>query len=128
MNEQDETIERRRHQRLAFEAEVIVLGDNIFLPGRTQEISDAGMSAILPVELREGEKVELKIELHGISATTQAIVRDRNIFRHGFEFLQPLHGSACHQLGANDCEVCGANRAPRPSAPPRLALRSGTSH
>jgi len=109
MKERDETTERRRHQRLELEAEVMVRTDNVLLPGRTQEISDAGMSAILPVELQEGEMVELQIKLHGTSATTHAIVRDRNIFRHGFEFLQPLHGRGARSpLGANDCEVCGA--------------------
>jgi hypothetical protein len=105
---QDEKTERRRHQRVELEAEVMVRTKNILLPGRAQDISDAGMSAILPVELHEGEQVEIHIKLHGNIATTRAIVRDRCVFRHGFEFLQPLHGESRRQVGANDCEVCGA--------------------
>ena len=48
----------------------------------------ADMSAILPVELH----VELQIRLPRAAETTRAIVRHRNVYRHGFEFVQPLHG------------------------------------
>jgi hypothetical protein len=108
VNQQDVITERRRRRRLGLEVEVLVRTDNALLPGRTQEISEAGMSAVLPVELQEGDKVELEIKFPKIIATTHAIVRDRNVFRHGFEFLKPLHGKSRHQIGANDCEVCGA--------------------
>jgi len=74
------------------EVEVIVRTDSALLPGRTQDISESGMSAILPVELREGQEVELQIRLPRAAETTRAIVRNRNVYRHGFEFVQPLHG------------------------------------
>jgi hypothetical protein len=74
------------------EVEVIVRTDGALLPGRTHDISESGMSAILPVELREGQEVELQIRLPGAAETTRAIVRNRNVYRHGFEFVQPLHG------------------------------------
>jgi hypothetical protein len=98
--------ERRRHPRLELEVEVMVRTDSALLPGRTQEISEAGMSAILPVELREGEKVELQIKLPSATAMAHAIVRDRNVFRHGFEFLQPLSGIIVKQIGSGDCQTC----------------------
>jgi hypothetical protein len=75
------------------EVEVIVRTDSALLPGRTQDISEAGMSAVLPVELREGQEVELQIRLPSATETLRAIVRNRNVFRHGFEFMQPLHGN-----------------------------------
>jgi DnaJ-class molecular chaperone len=34
-------------------------------------------------------------------------VRDRNVFRHGFEFLQPLHGILGHSSG--NCAACGGS-------------------
>jgi hypothetical protein len=49
------------------------------------------MSAILPAELREGEEVELQLRLPGGTETIPAVVRHRNVFRYGFEFVQPLH-------------------------------------
>jgi hypothetical protein len=84
--------EKRRHQRLELEVELIVRADIGLFPGRTHDISESGMSAVLPVELREGEEVELQIRLPSASTTIRAIVRHRNVFRHGFEFVQPLHG------------------------------------
>jgi hypothetical protein len=84
--------EKRRHRRIELEIEVIVRTDSALLPGRTQDISESGMSGILPVELREGQEVELQIKLPSSTQTVRAIVRHRNVFRHGFEFLQPLHG------------------------------------
>jgi len=84
--------EKRRHERLEMEVEVIVRTDSAMLPGRTQDISESGISAILPVELREGEEVELQIRFPLATETIRAVVRHRNVFRHGFEFVQPLHG------------------------------------
>ena len=84
--------EKRRHERLEMEVEVIVRTDSAMLPGRTQDVSESGISAILPVELREGEEVELQIRFPLATETIRAVVRHRNVFRHGFEFVQPLHG------------------------------------
>jgi hypothetical protein len=38
--------EKRRHKRLELELEVIVRTDRATIPGRSQEISEGGMSAI----------------------------------------------------------------------------------
>src|SRR5579864_8479081 len=78
-------------QRFELEVEVTVCTDSGLFPGRTHDISESGMSAILPAELREGQEVELQIRLPGSTETIRAIVRHRNVFRHGFEFVQPLH-------------------------------------
>jgi PilZ domain len=84
--------EKRHHQRLELELEVIIRTESALLPGRTQDISESGMSVILPVELHEGEEVELQIKLPSATETIRAVVRHRNVFRHGFEFVQPLRG------------------------------------
>ena len=67
--------EQRRHTRREMEVEVIVRTDSELLPGRTHDISEFGMSAILPVELREGQEVELQIRFPQAVANTRAIVR-----------------------------------------------------
>lgn len=48
------------------------------------------MSAILPVELHEGDEVELQIRLPSGTEGTRAIVRQRSVYRRGSEFAQPL--------------------------------------
>ena len=92
MSELGEAKQKRRHQRIQLEVEVIVRTDSELLPGRTHDISESGMSAILPVELGEGQEVELQIRFPQADANTRAIVRHRNVFSHGFEFVQPLPG------------------------------------
>jgi PilZ domain len=59
-------------------------------PGRTLDISESGMAAILSVELQEGEEVELQIRFPGNTVTVRAVVQYHNVFRHGFEFVQPV--------------------------------------
>jgi hypothetical protein len=86
------TIDRRLHPRRELEVEVSVRTDRELLPGRTLDISESGVSALLPVELHEGDEVEMHISLPGNPVTVRAIVRHRNVFRHGFEFVQPLCG------------------------------------
>ncbi len=53
-----------------------------------------------------GEIVELELNLPMALATACAVVRSRNVFRHGFEFLQPLHEFVVNQA-ADDCQSCG---------------------
>ena len=107
MNERNSSTERRRYQRRELEVEVMVRTESALLPGWTHEISEAGLSAILPVELREGEKVQLQIKLPTATTTTDAVVRDRNVFRHGFEFLHPLRELVSRQVDSGVCQTCG---------------------
>lgn len=98
---------KRRHPRLELEAELILWSESGLVPGRTLDISESGMSAILAVRLEIGAIVELKIKLPMALATTRAVVRSRNVFRHGFEFLQPLRDVVGHEVASDDCESCG---------------------
>lgn len=82
--------QKRRHQRIPLEVEVLIVTNGAMLPGRTQDISESGMAAIIPVELHEGAEVELEIKLPAGNHTVRAIVRHHNVYRHGFEFAQPL--------------------------------------
>jgi hypothetical protein len=104
VSERGEVREKRRYQRLELNVDVIVRTDSALLPGRTQDISEYGMSAILPVELREGQEVELQIRLPSATQTVRATVRHRNVFRHGFEFVQPLHGIVRNEAVTGGCD------------------------
>jgi hypothetical protein len=50
------------------------------------EISEVGMSAIVPQELKKGEKVTLGFDLPLATITVTGIVQYSHRFRHGFRF------------------------------------------
>ena len=99
--------ETRRHRRLELETEVTVYSERGVVPGRTLDISESGIAAILPVELKIGETVELKIKLPITVATARAVVRSRNVFRYGFEFLQPMRDVVSYDAADDACQICG---------------------
>lgn len=78
--------------------------------GRTLEISERGLSATLPLELPIGEVVTLDLTLRIGNMNVHATVRDRNAFRHGFQFLEP--NPALHMIRENCCLL---ERIPNPS-------------
>ena len=52
------------------------------------EISEGGFSAMLTEELKVGEEVEVSFNLSGTGRVkADAIVKDKNLFRYGFEFV-----------------------------------------
>ena len=59
------------------------------LKGSTVDISESGIAAMLPIEARLGEIVELSFTLPDSPVTVCATVRQKNAFRYGFEFVAP---------------------------------------
>jgi hypothetical protein len=57
------------------------------MPGRVSVISALGFAAMLPLELPAGELVRAEIRLPFGTKVVQAVVRNRNAFRHGFKLL-----------------------------------------
>ena len=90
-SEAAKAIKTRRQPRFPLEADVVLRSKSAgIIPGRTVEISQSGMSAVLPVELPIiGEVFEFDIKLPQGTASLQGVVRHRSAFRHGFEFLKP---------------------------------------
>ena len=81
-------MERRRHVRFLLDADVKVVSDRVgLLPGQSFDISESGMSVLLPLELSLGEVVRLIFTLPMGAVEVDALVRSRNAFRHGFEFV-----------------------------------------
>jgi hypothetical protein len=79
----------RRHPRFKLDVEVKVHSKLAgFVVGRGREISEAGMSIMLVPELTVGEVVELDFELPAGPANILAVVKSRNAFRYGFQFVQ----------------------------------------
>ncbi len=58
------------------------------LKGRTVDLSESGISAMLRMEVPLGEVVELDFTLPFGRVTIFAMVRQRNAFRYGFQFVE----------------------------------------
>jgi PilZ domain len=58
------------------------------LKGATVDISESGVSALLKLEVPLGGFVELQFMLPYGLVTVYAVVRQRNAFRYGFQFVE----------------------------------------
>ncbi|MGC2170883.1 MAG: PilZ domain-containing protein [Candidatus Sulfotelmatobacter sp.] len=58
------------------------------LKGHTVDISESGISAMLRIEAPLGELVELEFTVPFGPVRIYAMVRRRNAFRYGFQFVQ----------------------------------------
>ena len=75
------------------------------LTGRTADISEAGISALLRIDVPLAEIVELNFTLPIGHVKVHAVVRQRDRFRYGFQFLesaavQDVIRSTCRRLAA----------------------------
>jgi hypothetical protein len=75
------------------------------LTGRTADISESGISAMLRIDVPLSEIVELNFTLPIGQVKVHAIVRQRDCFRYGFQFLesaavQEIIRSICGRLAA----------------------------
>ena len=73
------------------------------LTGRTADISESGISAMLRIDVPLSEIVELNFSLPIGQVKVHAIVRQRDCFRYGFQFLEPtavqeIIRTTCRQL------------------------------
>ena len=85
--------EARGAPRIRLEVDVDIYSTkNGLIPGRTLDISESGLSALLPAELPIGEVVRLEIRSRIQPVMVGAVVRNRSAFRYGFEFEQPGTG------------------------------------
>jgi hypothetical protein len=82
------SIDRGRHPRFELEVEITVISHTCGrLKGYTVDISELGISAMLNIEVPVGEVVELNFNVPLGPVAIYAMVRQRNAFRYGFEFI-----------------------------------------
>jgi hypothetical protein len=68
------------------------------------EIGEGGFSAMLTEDFKIGERVEASLALPSTGhVTVDACVRNKNLFRYGFEFISP-NEEARHQIK----KACGS--------------------
>jgi hypothetical protein len=79
------------------------------LNAHTVDISETGISAILPIEVPLGENVELNFALPSTPVTIHAVVRQKNAFRYGFEFVD---SDAMHEFIRRTCRDLAFEQSP----------------
>ena len=97
-------VDARRYPRFKLEVDICIYArDSAVIRGQTVDISESGVSAMLRVEVPPGEVVRLEFALPLGNAEVFALVRQRNAFRYGFQFVEAssgldIIGRACRQF------------------------------
>lgn len=80
----------RQHARFRLNARVTIHNAiHGLVPGNGCDISESGICVALPIDLRVGDSVELTVVLPTARIQTSAIVRNKTVFRYGFQFVEP---------------------------------------
>lgn len=88
-NFENRIVENRRQPRFKFEVDVRIESKSCgALKGYTVDISESGISAMLRIEVPVGEMVELQFTVPSGPLRMYAMVRQRNAFRYGFQFVE----------------------------------------
>jgi hypothetical protein len=101
--------ERRAMRRCYFDSLVKVKRSDgkktIF--GRTRDVSELGLGAVIPESLSRGETVTLEFNVEDLKLKVSAIVRHRQGFHHGFELigLKEEESEALRQFCEQDLQV-----------------------
>jgi c-di-GMP-binding flagellar brake protein YcgR len=83
-------IDARKHPRFKFDIDVKVYSrDSSRVMGRTVDISEKGLAVMLKIEIPLDQVVRLEFELPIGIVSIRALVRQRNAFRYGFQFVEP---------------------------------------
>jgi len=83
-------VDARHHPRFQLDVEISVLvRGQPRLRGRTVDISQSGIAAMLRLEVEMGTVAELEFELPQEKISALAVVRQRSAFRYGFQFVDP---------------------------------------
>lgn len=107
-------VDARRHPRYKLDVAICVYArDSEVVRGRTVDISESGISAVLRIEVPMAEVVRLEFTLPAGDVEIHAMVRQRCAFRYGFQFVesssaQDLIGRTCRQLAIEQASSAGS--------------------
>ena len=106
-------MDARRHPRYKLEVAIRVYPRNAsVVRGQTVDISESGISAMLRVEVPMGEVVRLEFELPDGPVEAHAMVRQRNAFRYGLQFVE---SGTVHTAVARTCAQLAMEQSLRES-------------
>jgi PilZ domain-containing protein len=97
-------VDERRCPRFKLDVDIAIQArDGELLQGRTVDISESGIAAILKIEVAVGLVVQLDFSFPFHHVSLLAVVKQRNAFRYGFQFADPgdtreLIGRVCERL------------------------------
>ena len=106
-----EIMEARRHPRYALQVEIRIYPRNApVVRGYTVDISESGISAMIREEVPLGEVVRLEFTLPLGEVEVHALVRQRNAFRYGFQFIgtgptDDLIARTCRELSVQQSVI-----------------------
>lgn len=94
-------IEQRIHPRYPLEVDIrIYPRDWPVVRGHTVDISQSGIAAVVSTEVPLGEVVRLEFTVPLGNVEVFALVRQRNAFRYGFQFVEE---SSAHDIIGRTC-------------------------
>jgi hypothetical protein len=100
-------IEKRACPRFILDTEIRVYARNRpVVRGRTVDISESGIAAMLLVEVPLGEVLRLEFTLPQGEVEVHAVARQKNAFRYGFQYVEAssdhdIIGRTCRELAVH---------------------------
>jgi c-di-GMP-binding flagellar brake protein YcgR len=83
-------IDARQHPRFKLDVDVkIYPRASGMVMGRAVDVSETGLGAMLKIEIPLDQVVRLELKLSLDLVSVRALVRQRNAFRYGFQFVEP---------------------------------------
>ena len=103
------TVEARGHPRFKLEVDIWINSRTCGrLKGRTVDISESGIAAMLTLEAPLDEILELTFTLPSGPVMILAAARQRNAFRYGFEFIDT---DSVHEIIRRTCRDLAVDRS-----------------
>jgi hypothetical protein len=85
--------ERRRWERQPVDLKVKIAiyhdAGKVLVPGQVTELSEGGMTVYAGISLQPGDLLEVEFD-RPVRRTVQAVIRNRNGFSFGLEFIENL--------------------------------------
>ncbi len=108
-------MESRRHPRFKLDVNICVYPRNdAVVRGHTVDVSESGVSAMLRTEVPIGEVVRLEFTVPLGEVEVHALVRQRNAFRYGFQFLE---SKSAQEIIARTCRELAMDQSVQNSQP-----------
>lgn len=108
-------VESRRHPRFKLDVNICVYPRNdAVVRGHTVDVSESGVSAMLRTEVPIGEVVRLEFTVPLGEVEVHALVRQRNAFRYGFQFLE---SKSAQEIIARTCRELAMDQSVQNSQP-----------
>lgn len=86
----EKVTDAREHARVKLEVDVKIYSrSSSAVLGHTVDISEAGLAALAQIEVSVDQVVRLEFKLQEDRVSIRALVRYRNAFRYGFQFVEP---------------------------------------